>query len=191
MFIDIQFPLSQSVHLIVLGREVYGYALFVLYLHAGTSCLKGAAILIKHVLFSCEFLLRILQKILHVTAWTHCTLHCGKPPFLRERKDFTLYFRCITKQGQTTSTRLQPRSQGLSCYGPLKRARGSTRFLILTRKVSVTQIRERNWVDRRKKHIPGTHLTFYHSLSLSVNPFCHQQDPRAIFLLFLRLFPSS
>ena len=70
MFIDIQFPLSQSVHLIVLGREVYGYALFVLYLHAGTSCLKGATILITHVLFSCEFLLRILQKILHVTAWT-------------------------------------------------------------------------------------------------------------------------
>ena len=70
MFIDIQFPLSQSVHLIVPGREMYGYALFVLYLHAGTSCLKGAAILIKHVLFSCEFLLRILQKILHATAWT-------------------------------------------------------------------------------------------------------------------------
>ena len=50
MFIDIQFPLSQSVHLIVPGREMYGYALFVLYLHAGTSCLKGVAILIKHML---------------------------------------------------------------------------------------------------------------------------------------------
>ena len=50
MFIDIQFPLSQSVHLIVLGREVRSHAhicinFFILYLlamHAGTSCLKGS-----------------------------------------------------------------------------------------------------------------------------------------------------
>ena len=53
MFIDIQFPLSQSVHLIVLEREVCSHAhiciiFFILYLlamHAGNSCLKGAAIL--------------------------------------------------------------------------------------------------------------------------------------------------
>ena len=45
LFLDIQFRLSQSVHLIVLGREVYGYAhicicyaISLLAMHAGTSC---------------------------------------------------------------------------------------------------------------------------------------------------------
>ena len=47
--IDIRFPLSQSVHLIVLGREVYGYAHIcicyassLLAVHAGTSCFHGS-----------------------------------------------------------------------------------------------------------------------------------------------------
>ena len=48
LFIDIQFYLSQSVHLIVLGGEVYGYAHIcicyassLLAMHAGTSCFHG------------------------------------------------------------------------------------------------------------------------------------------------------
>jgi len=48
MFVDMQFPLSSLVHLIVVGREVYGYthictfyASSLLAMHAGTLSFPG------------------------------------------------------------------------------------------------------------------------------------------------------
>ena len=70
LFLDIQFRLSQSVHLIVLGRELYGYAHIcicyassLLAMHAGTLCSRGSPCWINTCCVECclEFSLRILH----------------------------------------------------------------------------------------------------------------------------------